>query len=617
MKYLLNLAFLIIIGVSVKAQQDSAYIRDNYIKYEYQIPMRDGVKLFTSVYIPKDKSKKYPFMLNRTPYNVGPYGQDKYKTTFKISSFMVKEGFIFVFQDVRGRYMSEGEFLDVRPHNPNKKGKEIDESSDTYDAVDWLIKSIPNNNGNVGVWGVSYPGFYSSMAAISGHPAIKAVSPQAPVTNWFIGDDFHHNGAFFLFDALSFYSGFGKPTPKPTPEDQKGIKYNTSDAYQYFLNLGPVANVNDKIFKYEIKFWNDIESHPDYDDFWKKRDARQYLKGIKAPMMTVGGLYDAEDCWGAQNTYNAIEKQNPGIYNTVVLGPWFHGGWVKSEGDYFGDIKFGSKTSLWYQENVELPFFKYYLKGVGSPKAFEALVYDIGADKWNEFKSWPPENTKAQTLYFTEKSGLSFDKPASINSFDEYISDPSKPVPFTAEVSNKRSREYMIEDQRFASKRPDVMAYSTKELNEDITLAGPLNANLFVSTTGTDVDYIVKLIDVYPDTLSDYKLNGKDIKIGGYQMLVRAEVMRGKYRNSFETPSPFVPNQVTEVKFDLPGVMHTFKKGHKIMVQVQNSWFPLVDRNPQTFTNIYKAKEEEFIKATQRIYHDKEHSSGVIVNVLK
>ena len=618
MKNIPSLIFLIglLSGFSSYAQQDSVYIRENYTKIERRIPMRDGVKLFTSIYIPKDRSRKYPLMLNRTPYSVAPYGEGKLKTFIGSSPLFIREGFIFVYQDVRGRYMSEGEFLDVRPHNPRKKGKEIDESSDTYDTVDWLIRNLPENNGNVGVWGISYPGFYSSMAALSNHPAVKAVSPQAPVTNWFLGDDFHHNGAFFVMDALSFYSSFGKARPKPTMESLPGITYNTSDAYGYYLGIGPLANVNKTILKNEIKFWNDLEQHPDYDAFWKERDARQYLKDIKPAMMTVGGFFDAEDCWGALNTYKSIEQQNPGIRNTLVMGPWYHGGWVRSEGDYFGDIKFGLKTSIWYHENVEFPFFMYYLKGIGSPNKSEAVMFDIGADAWKEFGVWPPKNVQSKTLYFNEKGKLGFDAPSTGSAFDEYVSDPARPVPFSNDISTKRSREYMIEDQRFASKRPDVMVYETDALADDVTLAGPLTAKLFVSTTGTDADYVVKLIDVYPDTLPDYSLNGKTVKIGGYQMLLRAEVMRGKYRNSFEVPAPFVPEQVTEVKFYMPDVMHTFRKGHKIMVQVQNSWFPLVDRNPQTFTNIYKAPEEAFRKATHRIYHDRERSSGILVDVL-
>ncbi len=617
MKKLFLLALLVNTACSLYAQKDSAYIRDNYIKYEYQIPMRDGLKLFTSVYVPKDQSRKYPFMLCRTPYSVAPYGLEKYKLAMGPSSAFVHEGFIFVYQDVRGRYMSEGEFLDVRPHNTQKTGKETDESSDTYDTVDWLIKNVDSNNGNVGVWGISYPGFYASMAALSGHPAIKAVSPQAPVTNWFIGDDDHHNGAFFLMDALGFYSGFGKARPKPTTENQQGIKLKTPDAYKFYMDLGPTSNAQKDFLKGEIKMWNELETHPDYDDFWKARDVRQYLFNIKPATMITGGLFDAEDCWGAQQTYKSIEKQNPGNENTIVLGPWFHGGWARGDGDYFGDIKFGSKTSAWYRDSIEFPFFMRHLKGVITPQNPEVLAFDIGADRWKKFNTWPPQNMQRQTIYFGKKETLKFDAPTTDNSFDEYISDPAKPVPFTAETSNRRSREFMIEDQRFAARRPDVMVYQTETLTSDITLAGGITADLFVSTTGSDADFIVKVIDVYPDTLPDYKLNDKTVKIGGYQMLLRAEIMRGKYRNSLEKPEPFVPNQVTEVKYTLPDVMHTFRKGHKIMVQVQNSWFPLVDRNPQTFTNIYKAQESDYRKATQRIYHDKNRASAIVVNVLK
>lgn len=615
MKFLL--ALLVLLPALTKAQSDSAYIRDNYTKAEYQIAMRDGIKLYTVVYSPKDQSKKYPIMMQRTPYSVGPYGKENFKTSLGPSTHFVHEGFIFVYQDVRGKYMSEGEFMDVRPINENKKGKDFDESSDTYDAINWIIKNVANNNGKVGVWGISYPGFYSSMAALSGHPALKAVSPQAPVTNWFLGDDFHHNGAFFMFDGLSFYSGFGKKRPYPTTEGQPGLVYPTPDAYDFYIKLGALKNVNDRILHGEIPFWNDLMAHPNYDEFWQARDARCYMKKVKPAIMTTGGFFDAEDAWGALETYKTLEKNNPGIDNRLVMGPWFHGGWARGKGDFFGDIKFGSETSTWYQKNVEFPFFMQYLKDAPKAQLAEATLFDIGADKWREFSEWPTKNAKPADLLL--QGGYVFiDRPSDRLVLDRsgfsstFVSDPAKPVPFQDGVSNKRSREYMIADQRFAAKRPDVLVYESPVLSEDFTLAGPIIADLLVKVTGTDADFVVKIIDVYPDSSSNYVLNNQEVKLGGYQMLVRGEIMRGKYRNSFEKPEAFQAGKETQVKFSLPDVVHTFRKGHKLMIQIQSSWFPLVDRNPQKFMNIYEANDSDFSKHTHQIMN----GSKIIVNVL-
>lgn len=615
----LGLFLFFAMSLSAVAQDtDSAYVVNNYEKKEYQIKMRDGKKLFTIVYSPKDKSKKYPFLLNRTPYSIGPYGEGKYKLTLGPSPFALREGFIFVYQDVRGRFMSEGEYENIRPQLTVKSKTAIDESTDTYDTVDWLIKNVDSNNGKVGVYGISYPGFYSTTAALSGHPAIKAVSPQAPVTNWFLGDDFHHNGAFFMMDAFAFYSAFGLPRPNPVTEWPRGYQMKTSDAYNFYLGKGALKNIEAEMFKGNVAFYKDMVAHPDYDSFWKARDIRQFMKDIKPAMLVVGGFFDAEDCWGALETYKTIEKNNPKTTNTLVMGPWFHGGWMRSDGSYFGDIKFGSATSTWYQQNIELPFFLQHLKGVGTPDIPEALTFDIGADKWQKFAAWPPANTKQKTLYFQSNNKLSFDAPSASTGADEYVSDPSKPVPYQDGTGIKRTREYMIDDQRFASRRPDALVYETEVLDNDITLAGPLNADLFISTTGTDGDFIVKLIDVYPDSLKSYQLNNKEVLIGGYQMLVRGEVMRARYRNSYEKPEALTPGKTEQVKFYLPDVMHTFKKGHKIMVQVQSSWFPLVDRNPQKFVeNIYQANDEDFQKATIRVMHQQNAASGLQVTVLE
>ncbi|RZM29495.1 MAG: CocE/NonD family hydrolase [Pedobacter sp.] len=601
-------------------QTDSAYVRDNYTKIERNIPMRDGKKLFTAIYIPKDQTRKYPFMINRTPYTVAPYGTDKFKTTLGPSPGFIREGFIFVYQDVRGKWMSEGEYVDVRPHLDTKKTKQdIDESSDTYDTIDWLIKNIQGNNGKAGLYGISYPGFYSTAALPGAHPALKAVSPQAPVTDWFLGDDFHHNGAFFLADGFNFYSGFGVPRPKPITPDKgpKPFNFPIKDDYRFFMSVGALKNIKIKYFADSMKFWNDMMSHGNYDEFWKARNIRTHLKDIKPAVLVVGGFFDAEDAFGALNTYKAIEQQSPATKNNLVMGPWFHGGWVRSTGAFFGDIQFGQPTSDWYQKNVELPFFLQYLKDGAAANLAEATIFVTGSNEWKRFDTWPPKDTETKSLYFQPDGKLSFTAPSGSESFDEYVSDPANPVPYQDGIHARRSREYMIDDQRFAARRPDVKVYQTEVLSEDITLTGALMAKLQVSTTGTDADYVVKLIDVYPEDTPDPQPNPKALLMAGYEMLVRGEVMRGKFRNSFEKPEAFVPGKVTAVNYTLPDVAHTFKKGHRIMVQVQNSWFPLVDRNPQQFLDIYQANDSDFIKATHRIYHDSTHPSALTVNVLK
>lgn len=600
--------------------QDTAYIRQNYTKMETYITMRDGKRLFTSIYTPKDQSKKYPIIMTRTPYNVGPYGADAYKRTLGQNMLLEKEGFIFVYQDVRGRWMSEGDFVDVRPNIDNKKGNQTDESSDTYDTIDWLIKNVPNNNGKVGIEGISYPGFYSSASLPNAHPALKAVSPQAPVTDWFIGDDFHHNGAFFVMDAFAFLTNFGVPRPVPiTPAQFKnGIKYTAPDNYKFYLGLGALPNYKKRYLGDSVKFWDNIMAHPNYDSFWQGMNIRPHLKNLTPATMVVGGFFDAEDCFGALHVYKAIQEQNPAQHpNMLVMGPWFHGGWERGDGQLFGDQDFGAKTSEWFRANVELPFFKYYLKDEGEMALPKATIFISGSNQWHKFSQWPPKNTVEKTLYFQENGKLSFDAPNTASSFDEYVSDPNSPVPYQDGVQSRRTREYMLDDQRFAERRPDVKTYETDVLTSDITLTGPVIADLFSSTTGTDADYVVKLIDVFPDNYPNPQPNPKNVTMPGYEMLVRGEIFRGKFRNSFEKPEPFVPGKVTEVKYNLPDVAHTFRKGHRIMIQVQNSWFPLADRNPQKFEDIYQAKDSDYQKATIRIYHDARDKSSVKVTVLE
>ncbi len=599
----IQLIFISLLSFTAHAQ-DVAAVKASYIKAEYQIPMRDGVKLFTSVYVPKDTSQKFPIMLDRTPYSIGPYGVENYKRSLGPSKLLMQEGYIFVYQDVRGKHMSEGHYEDMRPFNPNKKGKDVDEASDTYDTIEWLLKNISNNNGRVGMWGISYPGFYTSMGLLSGHPALKAASPQAPIADWFIGDDDHHNGALFIFDAFGFNQALGWPRPKPTFSEGRDFDYGTPDGYQFFLNLGSVANAQKKYFKNQQEYWNDLTKHTTYDEFWKSRNVLPHLKKVKPAVLTVGGWFDAEDLYGAINTYKSIEKNSPGIVNHFVMGPWCHGCWT-GEGSQLGAINFGSKTGLWYQENVELPFFNFYLKDKGEAKIDEATIFETGTNQWRKYAQWPPANTQEKSLYFQSNGKLSFTAPTEATGFDEYISDPMKPVPYSNEISNDRNSTYMIEDQRFVARRPDVMVYQTDILDADMTLAGPIMANLFASTSGTDSDFIVKLIDVLPDNAPPVK----NVEMGGFQMLVRWEVMRGKFRNSFEKPEPFQPNEPTKVPISLNDVSHTFQKGHRIMVQIQSSMFPLIDRNPHKFLDIYNAAETDFQKATQRIYRSSKNAS--------
>lgn len=611
------LFLLLFIPFLTNAQQsDSAWIVNNYIKKELYIPMRDGVKLFTTVYMPKDQTEKHPILMTRTPYSCAPYGENKFASSWTgPRTYFMKENYIYVQQDVRGRWMSEGVFEDVRPYNPNKKGNETDEASDTYDTIDWLIKNLNNNNGSVGVFGTSYPGFYSTMAALSNHPALKAVSPQAPVTEWFLGDDFHHNGAFMLMDGFAFYSGFGKPRPVPTTVGPTGFNYPIKDNYEFYLKTGALPNFS-KLMGDSIKFWKDLMSHPNYDAFWKARDARANVQLISPNIATlvVGGLYDAEDCYGAWNLYQSIEKKAKNN-NKIVMGPWYHGQWGRLDGTSLGHVQWGSNTSDWYGKNIELPFFNYYLKQKGNiDQIKEANVFFSGANEWKQLPKWPADNMVAESYALRKEGSLSKAVPliAPLSSWDEYISDPAKPVPYAENVHFRRTREYMTDDQRFATRRPDVLVFQTEVLENDLTLGGPVVADLMVAITGTDADFVVKLIDVFPDDFNYEKDNG--YIMNGYQMLVRGEVMRGKFRNSFEKPEPFVPNKATRVKYTLPDVAHTFKKGHRLMIQIQSSWFPLVDRNPQQFMNIYQAKDSDFKKVSIRIYHN---DSKIILPVMK
>jgi len=591
-------------------------VKAQYTKYEHRIPMRDGKKLFTAVYVPKDDAQRYPILLKRTPYDVKPYGADQYKADLGPSPFFAKAGYIFVYQDVRGRWMSDGDYVHVRPQNPARKGQDIDESTDTYDTIEWLVKNVPNHNGKVGMYGISYPGFYTAAGMIDAHPALKAVSPQAPVIDWFVGDDWHHNGAFFLPHAFGFHANVSKPRPEPTRKPKPPFDYETVDGYQFYLKLGPLSNANAKYFKDDIAFWNDLMRHGTYDDFWKARNLRPHIKNIKPAVMTVGGWFDAENLYGALETFKAVESSSK-TTNLLVMGPWRHGAWERDDGDALGHVKFNVKTGPYYREHIELPFFEFYLKGKGTLKHPKAWVFETGTNVWRKHDAWPPKESKAKSLYLRAGGKLAFDAPTEADeAHDEYVSDPAKPVPFQDKIAIGMSAEYMTGDQRFAGRRPDVLVYESDVLDRDVTIAGPLEVELHVSTTGTDSDWIVKLIDVYPDDYPDPNPNPTGVRMAGYQQMVRGDVMRGKFRNSLEKPEPFSPGKPTAVKFPVPDTCHTFRSGHRIMIQVQSSWFPLVDRNPQTFVDIYNAKESDFRKATQRVYRSKDMPSRVVVRVM-
>lgn len=615
------LSLLLSFSVAGRADaQGTDEVKARYTKHEYQIPMRDGVKLFTAVYVPKDQTERHPILLDRTPYSVRPYGPDQYKSDLGPSPLFGKSGYNFAYQDVRGRWMSEGEFVNMRPHVVEKKGPtDIDESSDTFDTIEWLIKNVPNNNGKVGIWGISYPGFYTAAGMIDAHPSLMAASPQAPIIDWFVGDDWHHNGALFLPHVFNFMASFGRPRPKPTADFNYKFDHGTQDGYQFFLRMGSLPNADAKYFKGDVAFWNEVMQHHTYDDFWKSRNLRQHLKKIRPAVMTVGGWFDAENLFGALETYKHVEAASPGISNTLVMGPWRHGGWSSNDGQSLGDVNFGSKTSAFYRETIEFPFFEHHLKGRGALQQPEAWVFETGTNKWHQHATWPPKEPQTKSLFVHAGGRLSFDPPTESNdvdAHDEYTSDPAKPVPYFEKITIGMDPTYMVADQRFAARRPDVLVYRSDLLQEPITVAGPIQADIFVSTSGTDSDWVVKIIDVLPDNHPDPDPNPGGVRLGGFQQLVRGDVMRGKFRNSFEKPEPFVPNEPTRVRFTLPDVYHTFQPGHRIMVQIQSTWFPLVDRNPQTFVDINAAKESDFRRATQRVYHSQELPSHFTVGVL-
>ncbi len=609
-------------------QPDTATTRQQYQKLDRRIRMRDGVQLYTVVYVPRGAAPAtlYPIIMVRTPYSAGPYGENHYRPQAGPSAELSAEKYIFVYQDVRGRYLSEGQFEEMTPAlRPEQASPTAhDESTDTFDTIEWLLKNVPGNNGRVGLVGISYPGFYATAALPHAHPALKAVSPQAPVTDEFIGDDARHKGAFFLLDNFEFTNYFDIPRPQPVAEYAPLFKFETKDAYQFFLRLGPLKNANGpQYFNNRARIWNEYQQHDTYDAYWQARDSRPALTGLGSAgpaVLVVGGWFDAEDLYGALNTYKALEKQNPGLNNRLVMGPWTHGAWARRDWSKFGPLSFGANTAEYFRQTLETPFFNFYLKDKGSFNPAEATVFNTGTNEWKTYPAWPPAATKTRTLYLKptgridsvfetviEKAlnnripSLGMPAPVLPPAFTQYISDPANPVPYTDGIHGSRNNEYVMEDQRFASKRADVLTFHSETLPTALTVAGPLVADLWVSTSGTDADFIVKVIDELPN---------------GTQRLVRAEVMRGRFRNSFSKPEAFKPNQPTEVKYELPDVLHTFAKGHRLLVQVQSTWFPLVDRNPQTFVPIATADAKDFQKATIKVYHDAGHPSAVRVAVL-
>lgn len=575
-----------------------------YTKQERMITMRDGVKLYTAIYTPKDDTTAYPILISRTPYSCNPYGETKIPRRFGPNGLFSKEKYIYVYQDVRGRYMSEGKFQEMTPFIPQKKSaKDVDESSDTYDTIEWLLHNVAHNNGKVGLYGISYPGFYATASLPDAHPAIKAVSPQAPVTDEFEGDDANHRGAFFVMDNFGFMNFFDAPRGDTTWQRYPQVcdTLRIKDAYSFYLNIGPIKNLDKLYFHGRSVIWNQYLEHSTKDAYWQARNIRTHLKNIKPAVLVVGGWFDAEDLFGALKTYEAIEQQSPSNLNRLVMGPWTHGAWERGEWNKFGGYQFGSNTSGWFQQ-LEFNFFNYYLKNKGSFDAAEATVFVTGSNEWKSFDQWPPKNTRTQKWYLLSGNKLdSLTTEAKSASYNKYVSDPANPVPYIDRKGSDRINEYMVADQKFAAERSDVLHYTSEALLKDITLCGPITANLFISTTGTDADFVVKLIDVLPD---------------GTQQLVRAEVLRGKFRNSYEKPEAFVPGKITPVKLVLNDMAHTFLKDHKLMVQVQSSWFPLVDRNPQQFVNIPTADEKDFQKAEIKLFTDKKHPSSIELYIL-
>jgi len=594
-------------------------IRERYSKHEYRIPMRDGTRLFTVVYVPKDASaaRTYPFLIERTPYGVAPYGPDAYPKRLGPAPVFVRDGFLFVQQDVRGRYQSEGTFVEMTPHKENKKPGEVDESTDAYDTIEWLLGNVPFHNGQAGLYGISYPGFYAAAGMPDTHPALKACSPQAPVTDLYMGDDAYHNGAFMLAANFGFYLFFRPRAGLEFPSrEYPSFDYGTNDGYEFYLGLGPLANAKQRYFKDGNVYWDDQVAHPNYDAYWKARNIAAHMNRVRCAVLTVGGLFDAEDLEGPTRIFHAVAAASPATPNKLVEGPWVHGGWAFTKGDHLGPVDFAGQHSDYFNEQVLLPFFRQYLKDGGDANLPTALVFETGSNAWRRYDSWPPKNLVARTWYLAAGQRLS-PEPAKEAGYDEYVSDPARPVPFLDTQATGVPQAYMTADQRFATKRPDVLVYQSGPLEQDLRVAGRVSPRLWISSSGSDSDFVVKLIDVYPLSFPDPDPNPRELHMGGYQQLVRGEPFRARFRKSFEKPVPLEPGNPTALDFDLPDVHHTFQRGHRIMVQIQSTWFPLVDRNPQKFVNVPEARAEEFSKATERVYRGGARASAIVLPVLE
>ena len=600
-------------------------IKAHYRKLEVRIPMRDGVKLFTSIYVPRDTTQSWPIIMDRTPYGVAPYGPDAYRPALGPSPRFAQEGFIFVYQDARGRYYSEGAYTEMTPHKDHKGPKDVDESTDSYDTIDWLVKNVPHNSGRVAIYGTSYPGFYTTASCIDPHPALKMCEPGAPMTDLWWGDDLFHNGAFMLGANFDFYLGYGR-TPRanpPGPDPRYPGPDMGNDAYKFFLAMGPVGPGSRRWLPPETApLWDVVMHHPAYDAYWRARDISRHVTRMPS-MLIVGGYYDAEDLAGPWRTFRGIERLAPKTDVHLVVGPWSHGGWARGDGNALGTLRWDTKTGPWFRDSIELPFYLHHLKGAPDPRLPKVLAYRSGGERWDRFAAWPSKNTNSRTLYLAPGGALAWAKPATAGAgrgtaFDEYVSDPANPVPVVGRPDRSgMPRDYMTGDQRFAAARPDVLVFQTPPLPEDVTVTGPVSPRLFVSTSGTDADFDVKLIDVFPDDAPDWPGDTTGFHVAGYQQLVRGEPFRGRYRNDVAKPAPFTPDRPEAIRFTMPDIDHTFRKGHRIMVQIQSSWFPLNDRNPQTFVpNIFEARPEDFRPATMRVYHSAARPSGIELRVL-
>ena len=611
-KFLLIFLFICQFTIS-NAQTDTASI---YIKKTYMVPMRDGIKLFTVVLSPVNYPHPVPILIERTPYGADiSLKEDSTISVDHIPPYyrnLLKGGYILVFQDMRGKFKSEGTFEMNRPLYHLTDPTKTDESTDAYDAVGWLVKNIPGNNGKAGIFGISYLGLTSLYAISDPNPALKASSPQASPADMFLGDDFHHNGAFRL--SYGFEYSYMVENEK---EANSTFPFPQFDLFNWYLNLGPLKNVNEKYYKDRLPAWNDFVKHPNYDSYWQNQSMLNQIQYPKIPVMHVGGYYDQEDLNGPQIMYEHLEKKDSFNRNYIVLGPWYHGEWASPNGDSLGKINFESNTSAYFQ-NLQKKWFDYWLKGIGDGKFAEATCFQTGTNQWKTYSTWPPKEAEKERLYTHANGSCSFDKPTSSNGSVSYVSDPAKPVPYRdlpiEETYGKGSRwhTWQVEDQRFVSTRPDVISFVADSLQHNLTVTGDIKAHLFVSTTGTDADFVVKLIDVYPN------FDTTNLEMSGYEFPVTMEVFRGRFRNSFEKPEPFIPNQPTGIVIDLHQVNHTFLKGHKMMIQIQSTWFPVIDRNPQKFVpNIFEAKSSDYIKATETVYCNDHQATYIELPVMK